>query len=94
MSQTSDTIRQLLDQAFQPVSLRIEDESWKHAGHAGVRESGGGHFVVHIASSHFKGMSRSQSHRLIYKALASLFPREIHALSIHVAAEFHADDGA
>lgn len=86
MTQTCDTIKCLLEEAFQPQQLHIEDESWKHAGHAGVRESGGGHFIVHIASSHFDGLPRSQSHRMIYKALSSLFPNDIHALSIHIEA--------
>jgi len=84
MTQTCDTIKRLLEQAFQPQSLNIEDESWKHAGHAGARESGGGHFIVHIAAHQFDGLSRSQSHRLVYKALAPLFPKAIHALSIHI----------
>ncbi len=84
MTEPCDTIKRLLEQAFQPQLLRIEDESWKHAGHAGARESGGGHFIVHIASSHFGGLPRSQSHRMIYKVLASLFPDDIHALSIHI----------
>jgi len=89
MQTTRDTIHALLDQAFQPLSLHIEDESWKHAGHAGAKESGGGHFVVHIASEHFAGLSRSQCHRMIYRALGSLFPAEIHALSIHIDAPDH-----
>ncbi len=83
MSNTRNTIHELLEQAFQPLSLLVEDESWKHVGHAGVKESGGGHFVVHIASKHFSGLSRSQRHRMIYRALGDLFPVEIHALSIH-----------
>ncbi len=86
MSATCDAIEALLEAEFQPQRLHIEDESWKHAGHAGVRESGGGHFVVQIASHHFNGLSRSQSHRLIYKALNSLFPNDIHALSIRIEA--------
>jgi len=84
MSNTRDTIHALLEQAFEPLSLQVEDESWKHAGHAGARESGGGHFVVHIASKHFSRLSRSQCHRMIYRALGELFPAKIHALSIHI----------
>jgi len=86
MSNTAHTIQDLLENTFQPQSLQVEDESWKHAGHAGAQESGGGHFVVHIASEHFSGLPRSQCHRLIYRALADLFPADIHALSIHICA--------
>jgi len=89
MSNTCNTIEALLEQAFQPQSLQVEDESWKHAGHAGVEESGGGHFVVHIASTHFSGLARSQCHRMIYRALGKLFPADIHALSIHIDALDH-----
>jgi len=86
MSTLCNSIYARLEAAFEPLSLQVEDESWKHAGHAGVKESGGGHFVVHIASKHFSGLSRSQSHRMIYRSLGNLFPAEIHALSIHIIA--------
>ena len=84
MSHSSATIRDMLQAAFQPTHLDIEDESWKHAGHAGVKEHGGGHFVVHIEASCFNGLPRTKSHRMIFKALATLFPKTIHALSINI----------
>jgi len=84
MNNTGDTIRQLLEEEFHPQCLRIDDESWKHAGHAGVQEHGGGHYIVHIKSERFSGLSRSRCHRMIYQALAPLFPSAIHALSIQI----------
>ncbi len=66
---------------LQPVQLDIEDESHKHAGHAGAL-SGGGHFNVTIVSTAFAGKSLLQRHRLIYDALGDTLRREIHALSI------------
>lgn len=84
MSNASEVIREILEKAFQPESLYIEDESWKHAGHAGVKEHGGGHFVVRISSSSFHGLARTQSHRMIFQALNTLFPETIHALSIKI----------
>jgi len=84
MSETSTTIREILEAEFQPTSLHIEDESWKHAGHAGTKEHGGGHFVVQITSESLNNMPRPQSHRLIFKALENLFPQSIHALSIKI----------
>ncbi len=83
---TSEKIQQLLEAEFNPESLNVTDESWKHAGHAGVQESGGGHFVVEIKSHHFNNLSRMQCHRLIYNCLQSLFPTHIHALSIQAEA--------
>lgn len=74
-------IRERLTAALSPVSLDIEDDSHKHAGHAGAR-SGGGHFNVRIISSAFSGKSLIQRHRLVYDALADAMHTEIHALSI------------
>jgi len=68
--------------ALEPLTLKIEDESHKHAGHAGARESGGGHFVVTIVSSKFAGKGLLERHRLVYDALGDTMRREIHALSI------------
>jgi len=84
VSNASDHIHELLQAAFQPTALHIEDESWKHAGHAGVKEHGGGHFIVHITAECFNGIARPASHRMIFKALDTLFPNTIHALSIKV----------
>jgi len=86
MSTSCEKIRHLLESEFQPEYLDIEDESRKHAGHAGARESGGGHFIVHIITARFAGKNRAQCHRLVYDVLKPLFPATIHALSIHAKA--------
>ncbi len=75
-------IREILEQTFRPDSLEIEDDSWKHAGHAGVRERGGGHFVVHIVAACFRGKTRIERHRMVHEALGDAFQGGIHALSI------------
>jgi BolA protein len=75
-------IEHKLRAALQPLKLEIEDESHKHAGHAGARESGGGHFSVTIVSAAFTGLGLLQRHRLVYDALGDTMRREIHALSI------------
>jgi BolA family transcriptional regulator, general stress-responsive regulator len=80
MSRLSE-IETKLRASLQPVQLDIEDESHKHAGHAGA-SSGGGHFNVTIVSTAFAGKSLLQRHRLIYDALGDTLRREIHALSI------------
>ena len=74
-------IRECLTRAFAPTELDIEDDSAKHAGHAGAR-SGGGHFNVRIVSVEFSGKSLVQRHRLVYDALGDAMQQEIHALSI------------
>ena len=70
-----------LQKAFQVQSLKIEDESHLHAGHAGAA-SGGGHFRLEIVAPDFKGLSLVARHRAVYAALNSHIPKEIHALTI------------
>ena len=75
-------IEQRLRAGLAPLRLEIVDESARHAGHAGARESGGGHFAVTIVSAAFAGQSLLARHRLVYDALGEVLRREIHALSI------------
>lgn len=76
-------IEQRLRAALAPQHIKVEDESAKHAGHAGARE-GGGHFDVTIVSAQFAGKSLLQRHRLVYDALGEAMRKDdIHALSIH-----------
>ena len=65
-----------------PISVDIFDDSASHAGHAGVQETGGGHYELSIGSEAFSGKTTLQRHRMIYECLADLMPGEIHALSI------------
>ena len=62
------------------TSFILEDKSALHKGHAG--NDGGYHFNIKIVSEKFYGKSRMERHRMIYEALADLFPNAIHALSI------------
>jgi len=78
----AETIRQRLQTALAPEHIEIVDESHKHAGHAGARESGGGHFNVTIVAECFRDQSSVQRHRQVYSAVDDLMPHEIHALSI------------
>ncbi|QFY43583.1 BolA family transcriptional regulator [Candidatus Methylospira mobilis] len=82
MTTRVDKIKQLLQQHLQPAFLDIQDDSARHAGHAGVREAGGGHFYATIVSSAFEGSNAVQRHRNVYQILAEMMPAEIHALSI------------
>lgn len=77
--------------ALDPVSIEIQDDSAKHAGHAGAR-SGGGHFRLSIVSPRFAGCRTMERHRLVYDALGPLMKREIHALSINAKAPTNTDN--
>ena len=76
-------IRGLLEEAFQPESLSIIDESDQHIGHA---HFGGGHFRVKIRSQRFVGLSRVEIHRRIFDALKEMLEVDIHALAIEASA--------
>jgi BolA protein len=78
---TVDLIRQKLS-TLRPTSLEVFDDSHEHAGHAGARESGGGHFQVFIVSDSFAGRNKVARHRMIYQAVGDLMPAKIHALAI------------
>jgi BolA protein len=89
---TADLITQKLTEAFAPQSLKIEDESHKHEGHAGARPGGQTHYRVYIVSQAFKGKTRLERHRLINQALADELAGGIHALALHASAPGEAGD--
>ena len=81
MSGRIERIRSALLAALQPQSLEIEDDSHRHAGHAGARD-GRGHFNVDIVSAAFAGKGTLARHRAVYAALGDMMETDIHALSI------------
>ncbi|MEM7765295.1 MAG: BolA family protein [Pseudomonadota bacterium] len=78
-------IRARLEQALEPLELRIKDQSHLHAGHAGA-QSGMGHFDVFVRSKAFDGQNRIQRHQQIYAAVGDMMQTDIHALSIRALA--------
>lgn len=76
-SETVELLRQRLA-ALNPASIAIEDESHRHAGHAGARD--GGHYKLDIVAIAFAGKNTIARHRLIYDAagelMRGLFHRE------------------
>lgn len=81
MSARIEKIRLRLIAGLTPLECRLEDDSAKHAGHAGAA-SGGGHFRVHLVSLQFEGKNRLARHRLVYDCLDDMMHTEIHALAI------------
>jgi BolA protein len=82
----ASAIRAALEEALNPELVEIDDQSAQHAGHAGVRGHGGGHFAVHIVAGCFAGKSRIARHRMVYAALGDAFKDAIHALTIRAEA--------
>jgi BolA family transcriptional regulator, general stress-responsive regulator len=66
---------------LQPVTIEIEDESARHAGHEGAK-GGGGHYRMRIVAAAFTGKSMLERHRMVYDALGEMMRREIHALTV------------
>ena len=63
-----------------PSLLQIEDDSARHAGHAGARPGGETHFNVLIVSEAFAGRARVARHRMVHTALEAEFAAGLHAL--------------
>ena len=74
-------ITRLLNNAFDPETLGVEDESHLHEGHAGARD-GRGHYRVLIIAAVFEDKTMIERHRMIYRLLDDLLRTDIHALSI------------
>lgn len=85
-----ERMRARIEQRFAPSRLEIVDESARHAGHAGVRESGssGGetHYALLMVSAAFSGVGRVQRSRLVHAALDDEFAGGLHALSLTLRA--------
>lgn len=79
----SDEIEARLTEAFSPRELAVENESHRHAGHAGDDGSGESHFNVRIRADAFAGLSRVARHRAVHKALGDINTR-VHALALDI----------
>ena len=77
-----ERIRVALEAALAPQLLEVEDDSHRHAGHAGARD-GRGHFNVTVVSEAFAGKAPLARHRTVYAALGKMMQTDIHALSIN-----------
>lgn len=85
--ETRAEIAQILEEAFAPLKLTVEDESAAHRGHReAIAHPGAGHFKVEMVSSSFTGLNPVERHRLVYKKLSSLMDSRIHALKMKLMA--------
>jgi stress-induced morphogen len=71
-----------LTAAFAPALLRVEDDSARHAGHAGAQPGGQTHYNVMLVSAAFHGMPRVARSRAVHKVLAQEFAEGMHALAL------------
>ena len=75
-------IDETLRKTFEPVYLKVLDESELHRGHIGFKDGTQTHFKVEISAKIFEKMSRVSRERAIHKALGPSIMKNIHALSI------------
>jgi stress-induced morphogen len=71
-----------LTEAFSPVVLRVQDDSARHAGHAGAQPGGETHYTVVLVSAKFTGLSRVARSRAVHEVLAREFAGGMHALAL------------
>jgi BolA protein len=86
MGVVGDTLARKLTAAFAPEKLTIDDDSARHAGHAGAHAGGESHFNVTIEAAAFAGVSRVQRQRMVYAAVADELAGPVHALSVKALA--------
>lgn len=81
-----EAIHDKLNAAFQPTRLEVQDDSARHAGHAGARGGGESHFNILIEAGAFAGAARVARQRMVHKVLAEELAGPVHALSVKALA--------
>jgi BolA protein len=71
-------IETLMQTAFAPVVMQVENESHRHAGPA--TES---HFKLTLVTQAFEGVSRVKRHQAVYRLMAERMT-QLHALALHL----------
>ena len=82
MTTRTDRMAALLAQHFAPDLLRIDDDSARHAGHAGAAPGGETHYAVLLVAAAFRGQPRLARSRQVHAALAGEFAAGLHALAL------------
>eukprot|EP00271_Cylindrocystis_brebissonii_P011956 TRINITY_DN29990_c0_g1_i1.p1 TRINITY_DN29990_c0_g1~~TRINITY_DN29990_c0_g1_i1.p1 ORF type:complete len:435 (-),score=66.08 TRINITY_DN29990_c0_g1_i1:288-1592(-) len=79
-----DSMRRKLSEQLATDEVEVEDVSYQHAGHAGVRGAASAetHFNVKVVTPAFAGLSTIKRHRMVYALLQEEFDQGLHALSL------------
>ncbi|WOG97624.1 hypothetical protein DCAR_0416965 [Daucus carota subsp. sativus] len=80
----ANRIKTKLQSALEATILEVEDVSYQHAGHAGVKDNPNNetHFNLKIVSGKFDGQTLVKRHRMVYELLADELESGLHAVSI------------
>lgn len=84
MASVQNKIEKALQIMFNPVQLKVVNQSHLHAGHAGDDGSGESHFKIEIESDMFYAKTQIECHRMIFRALEESLDSLPHAVSIKV----------
>ena len=79
-------MERLLETAFAPLRLEVNNDSAKHHGHAGDDGSGESHFSILIESAQFAGKSRLERQRMVNRALGDIPGTRVHAVAVKATA--------
>ena len=82
MDTRKDRIESSLAQAYPDARVHVEDDSAKHAGHAGAAPGGQTHYSVSVVASAFTGQGRLARSRAVHALLADEFAAGLHALAL------------
>ena len=78
----AERLRRAIEHHFEPLELRVVDDSARHRGHAGATAAGETHFDVAVVSARFRGMNRVARARAVHAALGPEFGSGLHALAL------------
>ena len=84
MQTRASRIEAALSAAFPGASITVEDDSHRHAGHAGASPGGETHYSLLVVSPAFAGMGRLARSRAVHAALDAEFAGGMHALSLRL----------
>lgn len=80
----SKNIQNILQNKFSPDYIEIVDDSERHRGHTGQKESGGRHYTIVLVSDSFEGKTLMERHRAVYETVEMDRNESIHALVLKV----------
>lgn len=84
MQTRASRIEAALLATFPGAVVAVEDDSHRHAGHAGARPGGETHYSLLVVSGRFAGMGRLARSRAVHAALEAEFQGGMHALSLRL----------
>jgi BolA family transcriptional regulator, general stress-responsive regulator len=82
-----EIIKAKLEEALSPLSIIVEDESYKHKGHIGAEGRNETHFYIEIVSNKFNDLNKLQRHRLVNEILNKELKEHVHAISLKLLSE-------